>query len=387
MRKKKVLPYSRQFINKRDILEVNNSLKNDLITTGNVHIKFENALSNFCNVKYSVVSNSATSGLHLACLALELNSNEIVWCSANSFVSTANCAVFCGAKIDFVDINLNDYNIDASILELKLQETQLKDRPKILIITHIGGYSADMKKIYSLSKKYNFKIIEDASHALGAKYENENIGSCRYSHITVFSFHPIKSITTGEGGACLTNSRKYFLKMKLLRSHGIEKNIKKKNYPPYYYEQKYLGYNYRMSDINAALGLSQLKRIGKIMKKREAVAKIYRKKINRNNFYLTKVEKNVKSSNHLFIVRIKSKKIIKKFHKIIGFMLKNKLLINTHYFPIYLHPFYRKMGFKKKYCVNAEKYYNSSFSIPVYENIKLKDINYVLKKLNDSLKC
>jgi len=165
------------------------------------------------------------------------------------------------------------------ILELKLQETQLKDRPKILIITHIGGYSADMKKIYSLSKKYNFKIIEDASHALGAKYENENIGSCRYSHITVFSFHPIKSITTGEGGACLTNSRKYFLKMKLLRSHGIEKNIKKKNYPPYYYEQKYLGYNYRMSDINAALGLSQLKRIGKIMKKREAVAKIYRKKI------------------------------------------------------------------------------------------------------------
>ena len=208
MRKNKIIPYSRQFISKKDIQEVNNALKEDLITTGKVHVKFEKALSKFCNSKFSLVVNSATSGLHLACLALELKEKEIVWCSANSFVSTANCAVFCGAKIDFVDINLDDYNIDVSHLELKLKKTKHRFRPKILIVTHIGGYSANMKKIYNLSKKYNFKIIEDASHALGAKYENKSVGSCIYSDIAVFSFHPIKSITTGEGGACLTNSKK-----------------------------------------------------------------------------------------------------------------------------------------------------------------------------------
>ena len=387
MRKNKIIPYSRQFISKKDIQEVNNALKEDLITTGKVHVKFEKALSKFCNSKFSLVVNSATSGLHLACLALELKEKEIVWCSANSFVSTANCAVFCGAKIDFVDINLDDYNIDVSHLELKLKKTKDRFRPKILIVTHIGGYSANMKKIYNLSKKYNFKIIEDASHALGAKYENKSVGSCIYSDIAVFSFHPIKSITTGEGGACLTNSKRFYLKMKLLRSHGIEKNVRKKNLPPFYYEQKFLGYNYRMSDFNAALGLSQLNRIDKIMKKRNEVVKIYRKKLDKNFFSLTPVQKDVQSSNHLFILRIKSKEIIKKFHKIINFLLKNRILINTHYFPIYLHPFYKKMGFKKKYCHNAEKYYNSSFSIPVYENMKVEQINYVLKKINESLKC
>ncbi len=381
-----VTPYSRQHIDKKDILSVSNALAKDLITTGPNVSLFEKMLARYCKSKYAISVNSATSALHLACLGLGLMKNDYVWCSANSFVASSNAALYCGAKVDFVDINLKNYNICSKKLEEKLKKTNKKKIPKILIVTHIGGVPADMSKINMLSKKYKFKIIEDASHALGSIYKKNKIGSCKFSSICVFSFHPIKTITTGEGGACLTNNKKLNEKITALRSHGIYRNLKKKNYSKFYYEQKNLGYNYRLSDINAALGVSQLKRINLILKTRNKVCELYRKKLNKNGIFLQETNKEYFSSNHLFILRLIDKKLILKHKIIIDHLLNSNILINIHYYPIYLHPYYKKLGFKRGYCPNSEKYYNSSFSIPVFEKLSKKQQLLVCTKINKILK-
>jgi len=378
------LPYSRQRIIKKDIDAVSNALQKDFITTGSSVVSFENKLSFFCNSKYALTTNSATSALHLACLALRVKNNDIVWCSANTFVATSNSALFCGAKIDFIDINLEDYNICLKALKNKLQITVKKKRPKVLIVTHIAGYPcSNLEEIYKLSKIYRFKIIEDASHAFGAKHKSNFVGSCKYSSVTVFSFHPIKTITTGEGGACLTNDKKLYLFMRSLRSHGILQNVKRNNFNKFYYEQHYLGFNYRMSDINASLGLSQIDRLNDILKKREFIANFYRKKLNMLEIFLTKKNKYIKSSNHLFIIRLLNKKLIKNHKNIINDLLKKKILVNIHYYPVYLQPFYKKMGFRSRHCPNSETYYHSSFSIPIYEQLKKRELNFVVKNLKE----
>lgn len=377
----KFIPYSRQHVSPKDIINVSKSLKEDLITTGKSTLLFEKNLSLYCNSKFATLVSSATAGLHLACLALGIKNKDIVWCSANSFVASSNAALYCGASVDFIDINLNDYNICVKKLKTKLSKTPKNKLPKILIVTHLGGIPADLESIYKLSKKYKFKIVEDASHALGSEYNNKKIGSCKYSSICVFSFHPIKTITTGEGGACLTNNPVIDKKIKQLRSHGIIRNLNKKNYNKFYYEQISLGYNYRLSDINAALGLSQLKRINKILKSRNKIANIYRDQLKSKDLVFTEKLKNKKSSNHLFIVRLENKKLIKNQKKIIDYLLKNKILVNIHYYPIYLNPYYKKLGFKNGYCPNAENYYKSSFSLPLYEKIKKKEFLFVCSKI------
>ena len=277
-----VINYSKQLISESDINSVSRTLRSDFLTTGPKIKVFEDLIKKKVKSKYSIVVNSATSALHISCLALGLTKNDYLWTSSNSFVASANCALYCNAKIDLVDINLENYNIDVSILEKKLKKAKKQKRlPKIIIPIAFAGYSSDMKKIYQLSKKYKFKIIEDASHALGGKYKNNMVGSNKYSDLTVFSFHPVKMITTGEGGAITTNNNNLAKKLYALRSHGIEKNLtkKQKKNTPWLFNQNFLGFNYRLTDIQASLGISQMKKLNFFIKKRNQIAKIYDKEL------------------------------------------------------------------------------------------------------------
>ena len=285
--------YSRQLIYSSDIKKVSKTLKSNFLTTGPKIQDFEKQIKNKVNAKYSIVVNSATSALHISCIALGLKANDYLWTSSNSFVASANCGLYCNAKIDLVDINLETYNIDVDKLEKKLIKAKKKKKlPKILIPIAFAGHSAEMKKIYNLSRKYNFKIIEDASHALGAMYNNYMVGSCKYSDISVFSFHPVKIITTGEGGAITTNNFKLAQKLKALRSHGIEKNLTKKEKlkTPWLFKQNFLGFNYRMTDIQASLGISQIKKLNFFVKKRNKIAKIYNKELSKLPLKLPKIK-------------------------------------------------------------------------------------------------
>ena len=272
------IPYGKQLIDKDDINSVIEVLKSDWITQGPKVEEFENSISRYCNSKYAVAVNSATSALHIACRALELKSGDILWTSPNSFVASANCGLYCDSIIDFVDIDPLTYNMSIDKLEKKLINAESSNSlPKVIIPVHFAGQSCDMQRLHSLSKKYNFKILEDASHALGASYKDYKVGSCKYSDITVFSFHPVKIITTGEGGVATTNSSILQKRMTLFRSHGITKeNIRSSSdVGAWSYEQIDLGYNYRLSDINAALGCSQIKKIDEFVKKRNSIAQKY----------------------------------------------------------------------------------------------------------------
>ena len=378
--------YSRQSIYNSDIQNVIQTLKSDYLTTGPKILDFEKQIQKKANVKHAVVVNSATSALHISCLALGLKKDDYLWTCSNSFIASANCGLYCNANVDLIDIDLETYNIDINILEKKLIQAQKKNiLPKILIPIAFAGQSADMKKIYTLSKKFNFKIIEDASHALGAKYYNYNVGSCRYSDLAVFSFHPVKIITTGEGGAVTTNNSKLAHKLKILRTHGVEKNLTKKENieTPWLFKQNYLGFNYRMTDIQASLGESQIKKLNFFVKKRNKIAKIYNKKLSNLPLRLPIIKNKCYSSFHLYVVLVrKNKKKITR-NKLYRLLKKRNILTNIHYIPIYRHPFYKKMNFKLKNFANNEKYFKSAISIPIYPGMKKKHINKVIKSLQE----
>ena len=378
--------YSRQSIYNSDIQNVIQTLKSDYLTTGPKILDFEKQIQKKANVKHAVVVNSATSALHISCLALGLKKDDYLWTCSNSFIASANCGLYCNANVDLIDIDLETYNIDINILEKKLIQAQKKNiLPKILIPIAFAGQSADMKKIYTLSKKFNFKIIEDASHALGSKYYNYNVGSCRYSDLAVFSFHPVKIITTGEGGAATTNDSKLAHKLKALRTHGVEKNLTKKENieTPWLFKQNYLGFNYRMTDIQASLGISQIKKLNFFVKKRNKIAKIYNKKLSNLPLRLPIIKNKFYSSFHLYVVLVrKNKKKITR-NKLYLLLKKRDILTNIHYIPIYRHPFYKKMNFKLKNFVNNEKYFKSAISIPIYPGMKKKHVNKVIKSLQE----
>ena len=308
-----MLPYSRQSINKQDIASVIKVLKSDFLTQGPKVIEFEKKISQYVKSKYAVSSNSGSSSLHLACLALSVKKNDIVWTVPNTFAASANCAINCGAKVDFVDIDRKTWNIDIGSLEKKLAISQKKNKlPKILIPVHFGGQPTEQEKIWKLSKKFKFKIIEDASHSIGSKHCGEMVGSCKWSDITVFSFHPTKIITTGEGGMATTNDKKTAEKMRIFRTNGITKDYKlfknKNNSGPWYYEQLESGYNYRMNDIAAALGISQLKRINQFIKKRNLIAKLYKDLLKNAPVEFQEINNYNFSSYHLFIIKLNLKK-------------------------------------------------------------------------------
>ena len=375
-----MIPYSRQKISSNDIKAVNKVLKSKFLTTGPKVIEFENKLSRVFKSKYALSVNSATSALHLACLSFGLKQNDYVWTSSISFVASANCALYCGAKVDFVDIDPDTLNMSIKDLERKLVIAKKNRKlPKIIIPVHLGGNACDMKSIYKLSKKYKFKILEDASHAVGSYYNGKPVGSCEYSDACIFSFHPVKIITTAEGGAILTNNKDIFKKISSLRNHGIERiRLKKKKTFDWYYEQQNLGFNYRLSDIQCALGISQLNNLNLIIKRRNYLVKQYKKYLYLDNLKIQKIDEKCSSSFHLFIIMTTYKDRIKIFKKLksIG------VTTSFHYIPIYRHPYYVRKKFNIKQYRNSEKYYKEGMSIPLFYDLSIKQIKKISQQIN-----
>jgi UDP-4-amino-4,6-dideoxy-N-acetyl-beta-L-altrosamine transaminase len=385
-----MIPYGLQDINQADIDAVVEVLQSDFLTQGPQVPKFEKAVSSYCNSKFSIAVNSATSALHIACLALDLCQNDIVWTTPNTFVASANCALYCGAKVDFVDIDLKTLNMSSYKLEEKLIEAKGKNKlPKIVIPVHFAGQSCNMKKIYELSKEYGFSIIEDASHAIGGKYLNQPIGGCQLSDITVFSFHPVKIITTAEGGIATTNSIKLANKMQLLRSHGVTRDnalMKNPNTGDWYYEQIELGFNYRMSDLQAALGVSQLHRLDEFVYKRNMIKDMYDKLLIDLPVFLPFTNADCYSASHLYCIQLDLKNIIKSHSEIFSELRLNGIGVNLHYIPVHLQPFYVKTGFNIGDFPNSEKYYDRAITLPMFFTLddeqQIKIVNTLKEIIN-----
>jgi UDP-4-amino-4,6-dideoxy-N-acetyl-beta-L-altrosamine transaminase len=379
------IPYSRQYIDKKDIKNVVKVLNSNFLTQGPLVEKFENKISSYCSAKYSIAANSGTSALHISCMALDFKEGDILWTSPISFVASSNCALYCGGKVDFVDIDPKTYCMSTEKLEEKLIAAKKnKKLPKIVVPVHHSGQSCDMKKIYLLSKKYNFKIIEDASHALGGRYNKSKVGSCKYSDITVLSFHPVKIITTAEGGMACTNSKKLSDKMKLFRTHGITRDqmeMTKEKDGPWYYEQILLGYNYRMNDIEASLGLTQLEKVDKFIKERRKIALRYDKMLKKLPLTTPYQADSSFSTYHLYIIKL-DLNLIKLSHLEIFKALRNYGIgVNLHYIPIHTHPYYKKLGFKEGQFPNSESFYKSVISLPLYVGFTRKLQDKVVKVL------
>ena len=385
-----MIPYGRPSISKADIKNLNKVLKSNWLTQGPLVPRFEKKIAKFVGAKYAVATNSASSALHISCLTLGLKKNHYFWTSSNSFVASANCGLHCGAKVDFVDIDKKTWNISLELLIKKLKFSKKKNKlPKIVIPVHFSGQATDQKEIWELSKKYKFKILEDASHSLGGMHRKQKIGNCRWSDITVFSFHPVKPITTAEGGMALTNDRQLYLKLLKYRNSGITKNyseLKKKNKSYWYYEQQLLGFNYRMNELEASLGLSQLKKLTKFIKRRNQIAKIYNKLLKDLPIQLPFIKKLNYSTFHLFVIRF-NKKLIKNYSykKIFDKIRKRGIGINLHYLPIHLQPYFKKLGFKSNYLINSENYSNEAISLPIYHELKFIEQKKVMTTIKNVL--
>ena len=389
------LPYSRQNINYQDIIEVKKVLESDFITQGQNINKFEDDFAKYVGAKYAVACATGTAALHLSCLALGINSNSVIATSPITFVASANCGEFEGAKTKFVDIEKKTYCLSPDALEklLKIQKIDL------VIVVHFAGHSANMKQIFKLKKKYKFKLIEDACHALGGKYSKKKVGSCYYSDLSTFSFHPVKPITTGEGGMITTNNKKIYEKLLLFRTHGIHKDTKKfknkslafdknENVNRWYYEMSDLGYNYRITDIQASLGNSQLKRLDKFTSKRNEIAKIYNKGFKNNEFItIPSIQKNVKHAYHLYTILIDFEAINKSRNQVMNELAKINIGTQVLYIPVFLQPYYKKRyNYKIEKFQNSIEYYNQALSIPMFTSLKKSEINYIIKKINEIIK-
>ena len=384
-----MIPYGRQEILQDDIDAVVSGLKSDFLPQGPMVPLFEKSVENFCGVKHAVAVNSATSALHIACLALGVGPGDMIWTSPISFVASSNCALYCGANIDFVDINSETYNIDIEALKQKLiTASNLGTLPKVLIPVHLCGEPCDMQAIYALSQQYGFKVIEDASHAIGASYLDGNVGNCQFSDITVFSFHPVKIITTGEGGMATTNQDDLRQSMELLRSHGITRNeslMSKESDGPWYYEQIQLGFNYRMTELQAALGLSQMNHLNNFVNYRHEIASFYSKEFASSPLLMQKQSTEARSAFHLYVVRIDLTSVALSHKQIFSKLRQAGIGVNLHYIPIYKQPFYQKMGFDANYCPEAEKYYQEALSLPIFPLLKQVDQQFVVHTLKKIL--
>ncbi len=367
-----MIPYGKQSISGDDIQAVIEVLQSEYLTQGDTVEKFEQAICQRVDAKNAVAVNSATSALHLACLALDLTKGDWLWTSPISFVASSNCALYCQAQVDFVDIDPITYNLSVSALEEKLEQAKENNRlPKIIIAVHLSGLPCDMQAIHQLSNQYGFKIIEDAAHALGASYQENPTGCGQYSDITVFSFHPVKIITTGEGGMAVTNNKTLADKMRLLRSHGITRDPAQMTQQPdgdWYYQQLDLGFNYRMNDIQAALGLSQLSKLNSFIKARQAIAKQYFKALTNLPLLLPFESTESQSAYHLFIIQLTTP-VNDQHKKIFNYLRQNGIGVNIHYIPIHTQPYYQKLGFKNGDYPVAENYYKKSLSIPIYPSL------------------
>jgi len=381
-----MIPYGKQDIRSGDVETVLDVLNSDFLTQGPMVPRFEKAISEVGGAKYATAVNSATSALHIACLALDLRPGDSLWTVPNTFVASANCALYCGANVDFVDIDPKTSNMSVELLESKLMASKKSGLlPKIVIPVHLTGEPCDMAAIKRLSNKYGFKIIEDASHAIGGKYLDKPVGSCEYSDITVFSFHPVKIVTTGEGGAALTNSAELDQKLKLLRSHGITRDSAQMQYPKdeaWYYEQIDLGFNYRMTDIHAALGVSQLGRLHEYVESRHSIAARYDQEFKGTKLQTPYRNPINKSGLHLYVIQVEPSK-----HKHIFLKLrKSNIGVNLHYIPVHTQPYYQQLGFAWGDFPNSEDYYRKAISLPMFPTLTQNEQSYVIetvKKLCD----
>jgi len=383
-----MIPYGKQDINQADIDSVIDVLKSDFLTQGPQVPLFEDKVAKYCGAKHGVAVNSATSALHIACLALDLRRGDYLWTSPNSFVASANCGLYCGAQVDFVDIDPLTYNLSSLELEKKLiQAKKDKKLPKIVIPVHFSGQSCDMKKIHSLSQEYGFKIIEDASHAIGGKYLDKPIGGCQYSNITIFSFHPVKIITTAEGGLATTNDKILLKRMQLFRSHGITRDPKlmtKEADGGWYYQQVELGFNYRMTELQAALGVSQIERLDEFVTLRHKHQKRYDELLKNLPVIAPYQDLDSYSALHLYPIKIQIDILKSTRKEIFKALRKNDIGVNVHYIPVHTQPYYENMGFRKGDFPNSENYYESTISIPMFQGltIEMQDkVANVLKKV------
>jgi UDP-4-amino-4,6-dideoxy-N-acetyl-beta-L-altrosamine transaminase len=364
------IPYGRQDISREDLEAVAEVLRSDYLTQGPAVPRFEAALAGYCKVRHALAVNSGTSALHIACMALELGPGDLLWTSANTFVASANCALYCGAQVDFVDIDPRSYNMSVPALAAKLERAAAANRlPKIVVPVHLAGQSCDMREIHELSRRYGFRIIEDASHAVGGHYLGEPVGSCRYSDITVFSFHPVKIITTAEGGMAVTNDAGLAARMDRLRSHGITRDpglMEGGSDGAWYYQQIDLGYNYRMTDMQAALGCSQFARLDEYVARRHAIARRYDELLTELPVTRPWQSPDAHSALHLYPIRVDPRRASRTRGEVFDGMRAAGIGVNVHYIPVHTQPYFRRMGFKAGDFPEAERYYAEAISIPIF---------------------
>ena len=386
-----MIPYGKQDITQADIDAVVNVLKSDFLTQGPQVPAFERALMDSTGANHALAVNSATSALHIACLALELGAGDRLWTTPITFVASANCGLYCGASVDFVDIDPATYNLCPVALKEKLIRAKKEGvLPKVLVAVHLCGQPCDMKAIHALSIEYGFKVIEDASHAIGGRYLEQPIGSCEYSDITVFSFHPVKIVTTAEGGAALTNSKALADKMALYRSHGITRDealMENASHGGWYYEQVDLGFNYRMTELQAALGVSQMSRLSEFVTARHELAVRYYDKLASLPIILPYQLPNTYSGLHLYVIRLNLNEISKTHKEVFDELRENGIGVNLHYIPVHLQPYYQKMGFKQGDFPNAESYYSNAISLPMFHGMTHEQQDEVISKLTQILEA
>ena len=382
-----MIPYGKQNINQADIDAVVGVLQSDFLTQGPVVSQFEEKLCEISQAEYATALSNATAALHVACLALGVGVGDEVWTSPNTFVASANCARYCGASVDFVDICPVTYNMSTEALECKLIQAKKKNAlPKVVIPVHFAGQSCDMRKIKSLSDEFGFAIIEDASHAIGGKYLDKPVGCCQYSDICVFSFHPVKIITTGEGGAALTNNAKLYMKMQQLRTHGITRDtelMSEQNPGAWYYEQVALGCNYRITDLQCALGISQLNRLAEYIKMRNDIATEYHQALSHLPLILPTIQGSAYSAFHLYVVLLDDEKTKVTRKSLFDYLRKNGIGVNVHYIPVHTQPYYKKLGFSEGDFPAVEHYYARAITLPLYAHLEKRDQDKVINCLEN----
>lgn len=384
-----MIPYGRQSISEDDIEAVVAVLRSDYLTQGPVVPKFEHAVSTHCGVAHARAVNSATSALHIACLALDLGAGDWLWTSPITFVASANCGLYCGAQVDFVDIDARTYNMCPEALARKLGIAEKQGRlPKVVVPVHLCGQPCDMQAIHTLAQRYGFKIIEDASHAIGGQYKGEPIGNCRYSDITVFSFHPVKIITTAEGGIALTNSADLANKMALLRSHGITRDPAKMNREvdgPWYYQQIELGFNCRMTELQAALGVSQMTRLETYVARRHELANRYDELLASLPVTTPWQHPDGCSARHLYVIRLQLDEIKPSHLQVFEALCQLGIGVNLHYIPVHTQPYYQRMGFKLGDFPAAELYYTQAISLPLFPTMTDGNQDEVVNAIHEAV--
>lgn len=384
-----MIPYGRQDISEEDIAAVCAVLRSDFLTQGPAIERFERIVADHCGARHAVAVNSATSALHLACMVLDIGPGDLAWTSPNTFVASANCARYRGADVDFIDIDPVSWNLSPTLLAQRLAEARKNGRlPKALIPVHFSGQSCDMEAIGRLARENGCAVIEDASHAIGARFGDEAVGSCQYSDCAVFSFHPVKIVTTGEGGIVVTNRDDLAARLLRLRSHGITRDaglMSAGNPPPWHYEQLELGYNYRMTDFQAALGASQMTRLDAFVAGRRQLAVRYDTLLGDLPLQLPVQDARAQSSWHLYVVRLRLDKIGRSHREVFEALRKAGIGVNLHYIPVHLQPYYRALGFAPGHCPEAERYHGEAISLPLYPGLSENDQDHIAGTLRQLL--